>query len=567
MSMRRSLLLLIRAVVFLTVAQVCSGGPSFAVAGDDVPTAFSEQVSAAVGDWRAQDWRRGVIKLHPSKFTWQSNSFLELIAEEPVAGRPAQKVLEGYFAATEVDDHRVDMLGAKELAPGVLARSYRWEFAFDSNLGLWGVVTTQANTYVGFSAVCEMAHPESYVGEDCVKKVLALLLLVQSGKLKMPEPPTPLNVPGWEGQYLFDGTSVITNASSNGLRRATIYASPPAVIEAAQLRASIERFAAATVEADDGAPGPLSWVGKSADEPWIRRQFPQAFEGPSIQMTGSVRLPDQRVALVSVRCPNDGWLKTCAFGVSQTVQALGSGEVEKRRPKVIAATQAAPPANGLKNAQILGIYTEGRNTVGTGGFMTGFSIDGHLYLRDGTVMRDFDVAPAYVDVAGSRKKNPERWGRWRQSGKAVTVTWHDGAADTVEVSGENLMIGGSLGMRLQGHYRHAKGGGTIVFGGGSSYFAESNYTFYADGTFSSGGSSSFIAGPGPGGGETAIALGGSQKAAARGRYAIDGYTMTLSYPDGRLARLSFAAYAHEIDKPNRQGVMLNGTYYFLDAGK
>lgn len=390
-------------------------------------------------------------------------------------------------------------------------------------------------------------------------------MLIQQGKLTMPEPPSPLNAAGWDGQYLSSGMSLLVSKSFNGLRQATIYAAPPATIAPEQLREAILRFAQSIADKDDKAPGPLAWVG-SAQAPWIKRSFPQAFEWPAIQMAGSVKLPDGRTALIEVRCPNQGWLKSCAYGVDRAIFAVGSGEVERRRTATIAATQAPPPINGIKDAQILGLFTQGRNTVGAGGYMTGYTVDSYLYLQDGSVKRDFDKPPAYIDPVASRRDNPKQRGRWARTGNRISIAWAGGGSDSVDVKPCNRMIGGPNGMRLEGRYRHVIGSGMIAFGGGSTSLADSEYRFFADGTFASDRSFSMMAGPGPGA-EGATAVAGGSGPCARGHYQVQGYTLRLTYPDGRVSRMSFAAYAHELSKAERSGLMLDGTFYFRDSGR
>lgn len=539
--------------------------PSGAMAREDPPTPFSQSVTAAVPDWRAENWRRGTIKLHPAKFTWQSDFYIELAPEEPAMGRDPQKALENNWANAETDDKPVSMAGARELAPGILARSLRWDYAFDHNLSIWGVAKTTRGGYLPFHLNCDFAHPQNYPGDRCIKSAVNLLVLVQQGKLAMPEPPSPLNAAGWEGQYLPSGMSLLVSKSFNGLRQATVYAAPPAKIAPEQLREAILRFAQSIIDKDDKAPGPLAWVG-SPQSPWIKRVFPQAYDGPAIQMAGSVNLPDGRTALIGVRCPNQGWLKSCAFGVDRAIFAVGAGEVERRRTATIAATQAPPPTNGIKDAQILGLFTEGRNTMGAGGFMTGYAIDSYLYLQDGSVKRDFDKPPAYIDPAASRRSDPKQWGRWTRAGNRITIAWSDGGHDTVEIKPDNRMTGGPNGMKLEGRYRHVSGSGTVAFGGGTTSLAESEYRFFADGTFASDRSFSMIAGPGPGA-EGATAVAGGNGPGGRGHYQVEGYTLKLIYPDGRISRMSFAAYAHELGKVERSGLMLDGTFYFRDSGK
>jgi hypothetical protein len=559
---------------FLLVALFLSAP---ATGSDDPPTEFSRQVTAALGDWEAEDWRDGTLKLHPAMYTWQSDLYLNLFAEEPIAGRTAQQALASHFEGDDLGDDsldptKLDLRLAKDLMPGILAVKYRWTYALDDILGFWGVVTTANNSYIPFSARCEADDPDTpdaYRFDQCLRKMLTGLTLLQSGQLKLPDPATPLNVAGWDGQYASDGTSIAVNSNWNGLRKATLYVTPPRTISVDQLPGAIKQMSDNLIDdlndqVEDN-PGTMIWVG-TTDNPWIRREYPEAFDGPSIHMAGSERTADGQTAIIGVRCPNKGWLKTCAYGVEQAKLQVRTGVLETRRQKIIAATQVPLPTNGLKDSQIAGIYTEGRNTMGAGGFMTGYVIDGPVLLKDGRAFNDFGRPPAYIDPVADAQKEPGQWGRWTRAGSSINIRWNDGETSTVPVGGDNFMTGGPKGMKLSGEYRHVSGGGNQAFGGGNSFLSESSYTFFPDGSFSSDQSSSFMVGPGAGA-DGAGAMGGSNGGGTRGRYDVEGYTLKLTYPDGRISRLSFAAYVHEMGKIDRDLLMLNGTVYFRDDGK
>jgi hypothetical protein len=552
-------------------------------AADDPPTEFSKQVTAITGDWVAEDWREGRLVLHPKMYTWQSDQYVKLDAEEPIAGRNALAVARAVFDGFSLEDDSLDptlvnMDGAKELVPGILAVQYRWNYAFDNNVGFFGVVTTTANSYIPFHTNCEKDDPDlpdQYRFEKCIRTTMAILLSLRgevttaSGRLSMPSPPSPLNVPGWDMQYASDGSAIATSSNMYGTVTATIRVAPPRLIPDLQLPAAIRAMSDSLVdELHDQAkesPGKMGWVGATND-PWLRREFPKAFSGPSIHMGGSAKLPDGRTAIIGIRCPNAGWLKSCSFAVEQAKTQVKLGILETRRQKIIAATQIPLPANGLKDAQIAGIYTEGRNTMGAGGFMTGYEIDGTVLLKDGRAINDLELPPAYIDPVAAAQKDPDEWGRWTRAGNTITIRWNDNDTDTITVTGDNLMVGGTKGMRLSGEYRHVSGSGNIAFGGGNSALSQSSYTFRPDGTFESDRSSSFMVGPGIGA-DGASAMGGSSGGGEEGRYLVDGYTLTLTYSDGRISRLSFAAYAHEMTKLDRGLLMLNGTVYFRDDGK
>ncbi len=551
--------------MILAASAILTAFATPARASDDPPSAFSRAVTGLTGDWEADDWRDGTLKAHPTKFTWQSDVYVDFFAEQGMADRSPQAFIDAAFNGTELGDDKVTMAGAKAISDGIFVKTHRWSYAFDENATIFGVVTTPDNRYVGVTAQCEYAHPDSYGGPLCLEKVVRLLTAVRQGHLRIPEPPTPLNVPGWRGSYLPDGTSSVRRQSQNGLYWSAIYTAPPALIAAEAIPAAVARYAVATADEDDkGAvtKAPFAW---SNGEQFgvMTRLFPDAMEGPAIQIAGAIKLNSGRISLFSVRCQNTGWLERCKQGLRDASLEIASGSVERRRLAMVADTKRAPLANGLKNAQILGLYTEGHNTMGAGGFMTGYEISGYLYLRDGTVFRDFDRAPAFFDVAASRRDSPAKWGRWQRAGAKLSIRWGDGKIEVVNPE-NGLMVGGTPGMRLNGTYRHVAGGGSIAFGGGSSFLSEGQYRFFPNGSFKSDQSSSFMTGTVTG---EATAMGGGGGTTGLGRYIIDGFSMKLIYPDGRESWLSFAVNSSDLAKPVKQGVMLNGSYYFHDDGK
>jgi hypothetical protein len=561
---------LVLAIAALSIASI----PIHVAKAEDPPTEFSKQVTAITGDWEAEDWRKGILVLHPKMYTWQSDQYLNLFAEEPVNGRSALEVARGHFDGDSLGDDTLDptlinMSGATELAPGILAVRYNWSYAFDDNVSFYGVVTTAANSYVPFHANCERddpKFPEEYSFDKCARSLLTLLLFVKGGqetnnnRLVLPETQAPINIAGWDSSYLKDGTSLSTNGSSNGLRKVLLYVTPPRAIPPDKIAPALKQFSDGIIHDDDDADenlGSIRVVGTHED-PWLRREFPEAFEGPSIQMAGTQFTADGKVSFIGIRCPNSGWLKTCAYGVEQAKAQIKSGQMEARRQRYIAARQTPIPANGIKNAQVLGVY-------GTGEFDgSSFIIDGHLYLKDGSVYRSFDKAPALIDMAASRQSEASDWGKWRRSGNSMIITWGDGETETKSASADEFFVGGTSATRISGHYSTVSSGGG--FTPGSGWVSRASYTFSADGTFQNDRSNSFSVG-GYVPGEVApvtLAAGGGSSSTGKARYEIDGHMISFFYPSGEIERESFAIYAKDVNNMKRKYVLIGGTPYTLD---
>lgn len=386
-----------------TIAAALSAPTS--VRADEAQTPFSREVQQLTGDWIAQDWRRGELKLHPQRYTWQSDIHLTLYPEEPASGRSALSVAKLYFEGYSLDDDTLNptlvaMAAAKEIAPGILMTSMNWVFAFDENDSLFGVVTTANGTYIPFHSNCERDGDRfdpkyNYRFDQCMRQISTILIAlrgVEGARLAMPPAPAPFTMPGWREAYLPSGNSVVTRSSSNGLRSATIIVTPPRAIAQMSLPGEITAFSSTLIDDNDRVevdPGSAQWVGSTAD-PWVRRQFPEAYDGPSIIMAGSVSLANGETSLIGVRCPNEHWLKTCSHGVEVAKQQAAAGIMEQRRLAIVAASKPVLPANGLTAADVFGIYTKGRNTMGYGGFVTGFVVEGPLLLKDGTACTCFE---------------------------------------------------------------------------------------------------------------------------------------------------------------------------------
>lgn len=544
------------------------------VSADEPQTPFSQAVQQLTGDWVSEDWREGTLKLHPQKYTWQSDIHVTLYPEEPAAGRSALAVAKLYFEGYRLDDDTlvptlVSMAGAKEIAPGILMTSMSWLYAFDDNVSFFGVVTAANGNYIPFRTNCERDSerfdPEyHYRFEQCLRTITSILATLrgsEGARLTMPPAPAPFTMPGWREAYLPSGNSVATLSSGNGLRSATIIVTPPRTIAQSSLPVEITAFSDTLIDDDDRVedhPGTAQWVGSTTD-PWVRRQFPKAYDGPSIIMAGSVALANGRTSLIGVRCPNEHWLKACAQGVEVAKQQAGTGIMEQRRLAIVEASKPVLPANGLKAADVFGIYTKGRNTMGYGGFMTGFVVDGPLLLKDGTACTCFEGPLGGIVPSQSRAAKPKDWGTWRKVGNAIVVTI-DGDNDTYPIEPQSAMIGGTPKTRIEGEFRFVSGGGMI--GSGSGWLNQSYVSFFPDGTFSNTRSSAFNVTAGNPVDPVGSVVGGSQSGGNMGRYEIDGYNLKLTFPDGRIMWRGFAQYAHEAGVVRKSAVMIDGTVYF-----
>jgi hypothetical protein len=531
------------------------------------PAAFSKQVTTVTGDWEAEDWKQGRILLHPDKYTWQSDYFMELLVEEPVMGRSARQVLIDSFGVIRREKQTFDTRDAKEIAPGVWMHGGRWIDSYgDSNIGLFGIITTPSGTFILFTSQCQPGKGRQAESDRCIDKISEIMTFLANGSLKMPEPPAPLTIANWQSRYSTSGVSTLSNSNYNNTVTATIRVSPPLSVPADRLQSVIKEFSEGSWDEqfDNPVRSPPShiWVGSTVD-PWIRSTFPdEVMDGVSTIMAGHVKMDDGRVVLLSVRCPNPSWQGTCSQGIEDSKLYIRSGIVERRRQKLIAAFNNPLPANGLKNSDILGVYGE-YAVNGTTPYL-----DTKYFLKNGTAYSGTDEPPAMIDPVRTKQEKPGSWGKWQRVGDKFKITWGDGDTDEVSANPANQLVGGPKGMRLSGYYGSISSSGSLMTQTG--FVNRSGYTFYSDGTFTSSSSNMFsVGGFTPDGGAMPVQIvsGGGGSNSGRARYDIDGYMITFYYPDGRISRNSFAIYARDLNNPKRETIYINGSAETLNGGE
>ena len=537
---------------------------------------FGAQLKSLTGDWVAEDWDDGAIKMHPDRYNVYADGFqLTIYAPEPAEGRPALQVARDYFDGYELDDDTLDptivnMDGAQELAPGIVARMYNWAYAFDVNLSLFGAVTRPDGMAIAYHANCEMDEPEvdSYGEKNClaaISKIVTALSGREGPALIPPEPPAPISVPGWRPSYDASGATILTRSNFHGTVSARVVIAPPVNIPAAELPDRIASFAEGMVDdfedQTDEHPGTAEWVGSTQD-PWLRRTFPEAFSGPSIVLGGAQATTDGKLALIGVRCPNEGWTGSCSNAVKMARQQIRNGQAEARRRGIVAATWVELPRAGLKNADVEAVWLETFTSSASGTFQV--LHNGLVLLRDGRACDCFDRALGAIIPEISQAEDAAAWGQWTREGQNLRVTWSDGETVDLTPDGATLMAGGDAQTRIAGSFKHTAVGGNLMLG--NSFLAESWYEFHPDGTFSSDRASSFSVTVGNQAAPDAVIGGGSNGAGPRGVYEIDGYNMKLTYPDGRIQWMGFAQNADQVATPQKTQILLDGALYLNEAG-
>jgi len=247
-------------------------------------------------------------------------------------------------------------------------------------------------------------------------------------------------------------------------------------------------------------------------------------------------------------------------------------ETEEKRYKFVTA-----PGKGVQAAQIAGVLYH--LTVKQGDGVSSKS-ETYLLLKDGTIHDGLPVAPDELDVSLSRRREPEKWGRWRKQGSVYAAAWLDQPNHFEPLQGE-MALPAQRGERLAGRFGTGSTSGSMVFGGGwnlwgvtfspgdrflkdrqggysSGSLGQTMNGFSADTAYDDEGSSTLAISPGVSVSASSKKPGGHRG----GTYSLSGYTLTLRYEDGRVARLPFF-----FTSAKRSGIYFEGTNMTHDDGK
>ena len=222
-------------------------------------------------------------------------------------------------------------------------------------------------------------------------------------------------------------------------------------------------------------------------------------------------------------------------------------EIEDARFKFVTA-----PGKGVQMAQIAAVVNN--YILRFDGMSTHITNDAYLLLKDGTVYNGLPVAPDQLDIAKSRVGEPKRWGKWRAKGGGYEVSWNGKAYETLP---GDKVIPAPPGTKLSGRFGAVRSY-SYGFGGSYSYWGAS---FTPDGRFrkdSRGGSSTNTAGiegvptVTSGYDESGSAVVGQADGVGiasvkrrnpngdrEGDYSVNGYTITLRFDNGQVARIPF----------------------------
>lgn len=205
-----------------------------------------------------------------------------------------------------------------------------------------------------------------------------------------------------------------------------------------------------------------------------------------------------------------------------------------RAPAAAAPAPAAPPARTANWAQVAGVYFRSITVFGVGGIPVP-EFEPVVLFKDGSFYSPSDTAIEDLDIAARRIREPRRWGRWSGGGTSFTLTSWGPKARPVQ---HRLQQGSffkaypaeAVNGKLAANYTRVSGGGNSGLGGSVTVGGQTDIRFASDGSFGREGSGGGIA---PG-----VAVASRNR--SQGRYAISGYRIEMTGPDGRTQRRFFA---------------------------
>ena len=232
------------------------------------------------------------------------------------------------------------------------------------------------------------------------------------------------------------------------------------------------------------------------------------------------RIDPCAAALVVIRLPDAQF----ATLVPEMLASLsGAGTAPPAADQPAAPVLAAPVTTNALLEQIESFGFHSRMSMGVGGFLT-TKVYPIVLFRDGEALRDIEGLQFPGGVEAHRRANPKEWTRWRRTGTKVE-SLVDGAWKPLHFQKTFSTLPANF--TLDGYFQSLSGSGTIAIGGTESVAAWRDYLFSPDGLVVRGGGAG-------GSGEFGDVRTAASSVAPnrRGRYRIEGLTLSIDYDDG-----------------------------------
>jgi hypothetical protein len=189
---------------------------------------------------------------------------------------------------------------------------------------------------------------------------------------------------------------------------------------------------------------------------------------------------------------------------------------------------------GLKPTEIKGVVINLEYSYGVGGAVMS-EYTPYLLLNDGSIYSNPVISPYEFDVAVSKQKEPKKWGTWKISGNAISVTWP--ARNKSERWEKNWFWArpAAGNEKIEGAFTNVAG--NTALGGNVTTVSSKNILFNTSGRFAL---TSISVGSNYA--DYSIATSAYSKKDEAGSYSLNGYSIELRFNNGSTMRRAFYFY-------------------------
>jgi hypothetical protein len=223
----------------------------------------------------------------------------------------------------------------------------------------------------------------------------------------------------------------------------------------------------------------------------------------------------------------------------------------ERKPLTAQEVKTKPGA-GLSLSAIEGVYfkqTVQNRMDGFGNMYVDRNEDTYLLLKDGTAYNySWGFTPQDFNATYSKREEPKNWERWQRKNGDYVLT--DSTGGSTDLNGFSRVLPMPKGFRLNHYYHYLTVNATSQVNRGIG--------FKADGSFTTNTSVPLAGGLVAGGSVYSTPPDSSQ---TKGRYEIDGYTLTFTTSDGRVSRMFLGIFEYEKNPKNPEWIYFGGILY------
>ena len=208
-----------------------------------------------------------------------------------------------------------------------------------------------------------------------------------------------------------------------------------------------------------------------------------------------------------------------------------------RNSAIVNADNVTNPVKGLKATEIKGVVINLEYSYGVGGAVIS-EYTPYLLLNDGSLYSNPVVSPYEFDVALSKQREPKKWGTWKISGGAITVTW-PGRNKSERWEKNWFWARPAAGNeKMEGAFTNIAGAGNTAMGGNVMTVSSKNILFNTLGRFAltgvAVGNNNYT--------DYGVATSAYSKKDEAGAYILNGYSIELRFNNGTTMRRAFYFY-------------------------